>query len=73
MKEKRYDIKTISTDEVLIKYGTFLWKNYPQNIHQKLVPDPFLVLVNNPKQLFHSRNSFRIRYFEKQKGPGTGD
>ena len=25
---------------------------------QKLVPDPFLILVNNPKQILHARNSF---------------
>ena len=28
-------------------------------MHQKLFPDPFLILVNNPKQpLYHARNSF---------------
>ena len=33
-----------------IKSGTFLWKNHAENVHQKLVPDPFLILVNSPKQ-----------------------
>ena len=28
-------------------------------MHQKLVPDPFLILVNNPKQPLHARNSFK--------------
>ena len=39
-------------------------KNHAENVHQKLVPDPFLILVNNPnpKQPLHARNSFR--YFE---------
>ena len=27
-------------------------------MHQKLVPDPFLILVNNPKQALHARNFF---------------
>ena len=30
----------------------------------KLVPDPFLILVNNPEQPLHARNSFKKRYFE---------
>ena len=28
-------------------------------MHQKLDADPFLILVNNPKQPLHARNSFR--------------
>ena len=28
-------------------------------MHQKLVPDPFFVLVNKPKQPFHARNLFK--------------
>ena len=28
-------------------------------MHQKLVPDPFLILVNNPKQPLNARNSFK--------------
>ena len=27
-------------------------------MHQKLAPDPFLILLNNPKQQLHGRNSF---------------
>ena len=27
------------------------------NMHQKLVPDPFLILVNNAKQPLDARNS----------------
>ena len=30
-----------------------------KNLHQKLVPDPFLVLVNNPKQQVHAKNCFK--------------
>ena len=33
-------------------------KNHAENVHQKLVPDPFLILVNNPKQPLHARNHF---------------
>ena len=36
-------------------------------MHQKLVPDPFLILVKNPKQPLHARNSFKnkIRFNQK--------
>ena len=34
-------------------------------MHQKLVLDPFLILVNNQKQPLHARNSFKKRYFER--------
>ena len=30
-------------------------------MHQKLIPDPFLILVSNPKQPLHARNSFTNR------------
>ena len=52
-KEKRYDIETLS----------ILWKNNAENVHQKLVPDPFSILVNNPKQPLHTRNSFKNKIF----------
>ena len=42
----------------------FLWKNYAENMQQKLVPDLFIILVNNPKQPLHARNYFK-RYFER--------
>ena len=36
------------------------------NGDQKLVPDPFLILVNRPSQLMYARNSFlEIRFFER--------
>ena len=34
-------------------------------MHQRLVPDTFLILVNNPKQSLHARNSFRNKHFER--------
>ena len=34
-------------------------------MNQKLIPDPFLILVNNPKQPLHARNSFTNRTFWK--------
>ena len=34
-------------------------KNYAENVHQKLVPDPFVISINNPKQPLHARNSFK--------------
>ena len=32
-------------------------------MHQKLAPDPFWILLNNPKQLLHARNSFKNKIF----------
>ena len=32
-------------------------------MHQKLVSDFFSILVNNPKQPFHARNSFESKIF----------
>ena len=34
-------------------------ENHSENVYQKLVPDSFLVWVNNSKQPLHARNSFR--------------
>ena len=31
-------------------------------MHQKLVPDPFLILANNPKQPLHARNVLKEDY-----------
>ena len=63
-KEKRYDIETLPTDRVLNK--TFLWKNHAENVHQTLVPDPLLILVNNPKQPVHARNYFKSKIVWKR-------
>ena len=52
--EKIYDIETLSIDRVLNKEH-FLWKNHAENMHQKLVPDAFIILVNGPKQPLHEK------------------
>ena len=41
----------------------FLRKNYAENVHQKLAPDPFLTLLNNSKQTLHAGNSFENKQF----------
>ena len=46
--KERYATETLSTDKILNK-EYFLWKNHIGNVHQKLVPDPFLIWVNKPK------------------------
>ena len=38
-------------------------ENHAENMHEKLVPDPFPILVNNPKQQLHVRNSFENKIF----------
>ena len=35
-------------------------------MHQKLAPDPFLILVNNPKQSLHAKISFKNKLFLKR-------
>ena len=39
-------------------------ENHAENVHQKLVSDPFFILVNNPKQPLQEI-LLRIRYFER--------
>ena len=41
-------------------------ENHAENVHQKLVPNPFLILVNNPKQPLHAVNSFKNKIFWKR-------
>ena len=38
---------------------------YAENEHQTLVPEPLLILVNNPKQPLHARNYFKNKIFER--------
>ena len=48
-----------------LKLCAFLWKNHAENVHQKLVADPFFIFVNNPKQLLHAINSFKNKIVSK--------
>ena len=32
-------------------------------MHEKLAPDPFLILLNNPRQSVHRRNCFKNKIF----------
>ena len=41
-------------------------ENHAENVHQKLVPDPFLILVNDPKQPLHAINYFKNKIFWKR-------
>ena len=63
--EKRYDIGTLHVDRVL-KKKHFYGKIMQKNVHHKLVPDPLLILVNNPKQPLHARNSFKSKMFRNR-------
>ena len=38
-------------------------EKYAENMQQKLVPDLFIILVNNPKQPLHARNYFKSKIF----------
>ena len=44
-KENSSDIETQS----VIKISVFLWKKYGETMHQKVVSDQLLILVNSPK------------------------
>ena len=59
---KKGDIEALSIDRVLNKEH-FLRKNHAENGHQELLPDPFFIMVNNPKQQLHARNSFENKIF----------
>ena len=56
--------KVLSKDKVLSK--KHLWKNRTENVDQKLVPDPFLILLFNLKQSLHTGNSFKNKIFWKK-------
>ena len=64
-KEIRCDVETLPIDRVFNK-EYFYRKGHAKNVHQKLAPDPFLVLLNNPKQPLQSRNSFKNEIFWKE-------
>ena len=40
-------------------------ENHVENVQQKLVPDSFLILVNNPKQPLDAKNYFKNKIFSK--------
>ena len=40
-------------------------ENHTGNMHQKLVPDPFFIIVKNIKQALHARNYFKNKIFQK--------
>ena len=46
------DNETWSIDRVSNK--EIFWKKYAENVHQKLVPDSFLVLASSPKEAMHA-------------------
>ena len=40
-------------------------ENHTENVHGRLVPDPFLILVNSPKQLLHAKNYFKNKIMKE--------
>ena len=54
------------TLSMALEYQTkniFIKKNHAENVQLKLVPDLFIILVNNPKQPLHARNYFKSKIF----------
>ena len=64
-KEIRCDIETFSINRVL-NMEHFYGKIMQKNKHQKLAPDPFLILRNKPKQPLYARNSFSNKILWKR-------
>ena len=57
----------------MLKLGHLTWaiakfsgEKFTESVYQKVVPDPFLILVNSPKQLMHASNSFENKTFWKR-------
>ena len=48
---------------LLIDLAEKSWKNHAENMHQTLVLDSLLILVNDPKEALHARNSFKSKIF----------
>ena len=61
-RKKGMALKLCPFDRVLNKEH-FCGKNHAENVHQNVVPDPYLILVTNPKQPLHARNSFKNKIF----------
>ena len=49
---------------VRVNIKTFLWKKYAENVHQKLVPEPFLIFGNVQNSQCTQESSLEPRYFE---------
>ena len=51
----------------LIEYQIreILMEKFAGSIHQKLVPDPFLILVSSPIKPIHAKKHLKIKYFER--------
>ena len=65
-KEIRCDIESLAIDRVSRTYTEhFYGKNHAENVHQKLAPEPILILPNNPKETLHVGNSFENKKFWK--------
>ena len=64
-RKKRYNHETLSIDTVLNKWH-FNGKIIFKMVHQKLVQDPFLILVNNSKQQLHPKIILKMKYFERK-------
>ena len=45
---------------------THFVRYHTENVHQKLAPDSFLILINNQKQPLHAINSFKSKVFWKR-------
>ena len=59
------EIETLSIEGVSDKKH-FYRKIMQKNMYQELVPDLFIILVNNPKQPLHARNYFKSKIFWKR-------
>ena len=56
------DIETLAIER-LLNSEHFYGKIMPKMCTKKLAPDPFLILLNNPKKTLHAGNSFESMKF----------
>ena len=57
----RCDTETLSINKILNR--EHFYGKITENVHQKLAPDPFLILLYNQKQPLYARNSLLNKIF----------
>ena len=48
----------------MLQHGQVIFmEKFTENVHQKLVPDPILILIDCPQLPMHARNLFENKIF----------
>ena len=54
-------METLLIDRELNK--EYFYGKYAENVHQKLAPDTFLILLDNPKRTLYTKNHYKNKVF----------